>query len=317
MMKRRKFIRNSALSSLALTIPAIRSFGNNFSADYKIPKRVLGKTGEKLSVIGFGGIMLNDNSQDFANELVAKSYELGVNYYDVAPNYGNAEERMGPALEPYRKNCFLACKSHERTAAGAQKNLEDSLRKLRTDHFDLYQLHALSSVDEVEQVFAPGGAMETFVKAKKEGKVKHLGFSAHSVDAALLAMNNYDFDSVLFPINFACWHAGDFGPQVFAEAEKRGMGILALKAMALTRLKDGEQKLYKNVWYRPILEEDIMKMALKFTLSKNVAAAIPPGKNTLFLKALEFMNEYEPISGEETDELLELANVTSPVFMHA
>jgi predicted aldo/keto reductase-like oxidoreductase len=316
-MERRKFIRNSALGSLALTIPAIRSFGNNFSPNYQIPKRVLGKTGEKLSVIGFGGIMLNNNPQDFANELVAKAYELGVNYYDVAPNYGNAEERLGPALEPYRKNCFLACKSHERSAEGAKKNLEDSLRKLRTDHFDLYQLHALSSVDEVEEVFGSNGAMETFVKAKKDGKVKHLGFSAHSVDAALLAMNNYDFDSILFPINFACWHAGDFGPQVFAEAEKRGMGILALKAMALTRLKEGEEKLYKNVWYRPILEEDIMKMALKFTLSKNVTAAVPPGKNTLFLKALEFMDEYEPISGEETDKLLALANVTSPVFMHA
>jgi predicted aldo/keto reductase-like oxidoreductase len=316
-MKRRKFIRNSALGGLALTIPAIRSFGSNFSPDYQIPKRVLGKTGEKLSVIGFGGIMLNDNPQDFANELVSKAYELGVNYYDVAPNYGNAEERLGPALEPYREDCFLACKSHERSAEGAQKNLEDSLRKLRTDHFDLYQLHALSSVDEVEEVFGPNGAMETFVKAKKDGKVKHLGFSAHSVDAALLAMNNYDFDSVLFPINFACWHAGDFGPQIFAEAEKRGMGILALKSMALTRLKDGEEKLYKNVWYRPILEEDIMKMALKFTLSKDITAAVPPGKNTLFLKALEFMNEYEPISGEETDKLLALANVTSPVFMHA
>lgn len=316
-MKRRKFIRNSALGGLALTIPAIRSFGNNFSPDYKIPKRVLGKTGEKLSVIGFGGIMLNDNPQDFANELVSKAYELGVNYYDVAPNYGNAEERLGPALEPYRKNCFLACKSHERSAEGAQKNLEDSLRKLRTDHFDLYQLHALSSVDEVNQVFGPNGAMDTFVKAKKDGKVKHLGFSAHSVDAALLAMNNYDFDSVLFPINFACWHAGDFGPQVFAEAEKRGMGILALKSMALTRLTDGEEKFYKNVWYKPILEEDIMKMALKYTLSKNITATVPPGKNTLFLKALEFMNDYEPISGEETDKLLALANVTKPVFMHA
>src|SRR6056297_2484652 len=176
MMKRRKFIRNSALSSLALTIPAIRSFGNNFSADYHIPKRVLGKTGEKLSVIGFGGIMLNDNPQDFANELVAKAYELGVNYYDVAPTYGNAEERLGPALKPYRKDCFLACKTHERDADGARKNLEDSLRKLETDHFDLYQLHALSSVEDVEQVFAPGGAMETIVKAKKDGLINHIGF---------------------------------------------------------------------------------------------------------------------------------------------
>lgn len=316
-MKRRNFIRNSALGTLALTIPAIRSFGNNFSADYNLPRRVLGKTGEKLSVIGFGAIMLNDNPQDFANELVAKAYELGVNYYDVAPNYGNAQEKLGPALKPYRKNCFLACKTHERGAEGAQRTLEDSLKKLETDYFDLYQLHALSSVDQVNQVFGPGGAMETVVKAKKEGKIKHVGFSAHSVEAALLAMNNYDFDSILFPINFACWHTGDFGPQVYAEAEKRGMGILALKAMALTPLEQGEQKFDKNVWYRPIQDEEIMKMALKFTLSKNITAAVPPGKNTLFLKALEFMNEFEPISGEETNKLLALAKTTKPIFMHA
>lgn len=316
-MKRRIFIKNSALGAMALTIPAIRSFGNNFSADYKIPRRVLGKTGEKLSVIGFGGIMLNDNPQDFANEIVAKSFDLGVNYYDVAPNYGNAQEKLGPALKPYRKNCFLACKTHERTAEGAQKNLEDSLIKLETDHFDLYQLHALSSVEQVEQAFGPNGAMETVVKAKKEGKIKHVGFSAHSVDAAILAMKNYDFDSILFPINFVCWNAGNFGPQVFAEAEKRGMGILALKAMALTPLEKGEPKYDKNVWYQPIHDEQVMKMALKYTLSKNITAAVPPGKNTLFLKALEFMNDYQPISEKETTELLALAKATKPIFMHA
>lgn len=316
-MKRRLFIRNSALSAMALSIPAIRSFGNNFSADYQIPKRVLGKTGEKLSVIGFGGIMLNDNPQDFANELVSKAYDLGVNYYDVAPNYGNAQEKLGPALKPYRKNCFLACKTHERDAVGAQKNLEESFKLLKTDYFDLYQLHALSSVEQVEKAFGPGGAMETVVKAKKDGKIKHVGFSAHSVDAAMLAMKNYDFDSILFPINFVCWNSGNFGPQVFAEAEKRGMGVLALKAMALTRLEKDEEKLYKNVWYRPIQDEEIMKMALKYTLSKNITAAVPPGKNTLFLKALEFMNEYKPISNKEETKLLSLAKTTKPIFMHA
>ena len=316
-MKRRIFIRNSALGAMALTIPTIRSFGKNFSANYQIPKRVLGKTGEKLSVIGFGGIMLNDNPQDFANEIVAKAYDLGVNYYDVAPGYGNAQEKLGPALKPYRKNCFLACKTHERSAEGAQKNLEDSLTKLETDHFDLYQLHALSSVADVEKVFAKDGAMETVIKAKRGGKIKHVGFSAHSVDAAMLAMKNYDFDSILFPINFVCWNAGNFGPQVFAEAEKRGMGILALKAMALTPLEQDEPKFDKNVWYRPIQDEEIMKMALKYTLSKNITAAVPPGKNTLFLKALEFMNDYQPINEKETTELLALAKATKPIFMHA
>jgi len=316
-MKRRSFIRNSALGSLALTIPAIRSFGNSFTADFQIPKRILGKTGEELSVIGFGGIMLNNNPQDFANELVAKAYDLGVNYYDVAPNYGNAQEKLGPALKPFRKNSFLACKTHMRDAVGAQNTLEDSLNKLQTDYFDLYQLHALSSVEQVEQVFAVGGAMETIIRAKKEGKIKHVGFSAHSVDAALLAMRNYDFDSILFPINFACWNAGNFGPQVFAEAEKRGMGILALKAMALTSLDEGEKDIFKNVWYRPIKDEEIMKMALKYTLSKNITAAIPPGQSTLFLKALEFMNHFERISEEEMQKLSALSKVTKPIFMHA
>lgn len=316
-MKRRIFIRNSAIGAIAMSIPAIRSFGNNFSADYDLPRRVLGKTGEKLSVIGFGGIMLNDNPQDFANEIVAKAFDLGVNYFDVAPNYGNAQEKLGPALKPYRKNCFLACKTHERTAEGAQKNLDDSLKKLETDHFDLYQLHALSSVDDVNKVFATGGAMETVVKAKKEGKIKYVGFSAHSVNAALLAMKNYDFDSILFPINFACWNAGNFGPQVFAEAEKRGMGILALKAMALTPLEQNEPKFDKNVWYKPIQDEELMKLALKFTLSKNITAAVPPGKSTLFLKALEIMNNYEPITEKETNQLVTLAKNTKPIFMHS
>ena len=316
-MKRRNFIRNSALSTMALTIPAIRSFGSNFSPGYNIPKRTLGKTGEKLSIIGFGGIMLRDNPQDFANEIVAKAYDLGVNYYDVAPAYGNSEERLGPALEPYRKKCFLACKTHLRDAKGAQRTLDESLQKLRTDYFDLYQLHNLTKMEDVEKVFGPNGAMEVVLKARKEGKIKHVGFSSHSAVAALEIMRNYDFDSVLFPMNFVCWHSGDFGPQVYAEAEKRGMGILALKAMALTKLGEDEEKIYKNVWYRPILDEDIMKMALKFTLSKNITAAIPPGKNTLFLKALEFMDKFEPISGEETDKLLAMAKTTEPLFMHA
>ena len=145
--------------------------------------------------------------------MVAKAYELGVNYYDVAPYYGNAEEKLGPALKPFRKNCILACKTRKRNAKEAKTDLESSLTKLQTDYFDLYQLHELRSVEEVEQVFSAGGAMETIVKAKKDGKIKHIGFSAHSVDAALLAMKYFDFDSILFPINFACWNAGNFGPQ--------------------------------------------------------------------------------------------------------
>lgn len=301
---------------MQINLSEIKNFGNNFPSTYNIPKRKLGKTGEELSVIGFGGIMLNDNPQEFANEIVAKAFDLGVNYFDVSPRYGNAEKRLGPALKPYRKNCFLACKTRERDAIGARKKLENSLKTLQTDHFNLYQLHELSSVAEVEQAFGPNGAMETLVQAKQEGKIKHIGFSAHHVDAALLAMQMFDFDSILFPINFACWNAGNFGPQVFAEAEKREMGILALKSMALTHLPEGQDLIFKNCWYKPIDDEAVMKMALRYTLSKNVTAAIPPGQYTLFLKALEFMNDFNTITEEETQKLLALSKNTAPVFMH-
>jgi len=294
----------------------IKSFGNDFSPNYSIPKRGLGKTGDKLSIIGFGGIMLNDNSQDFANSIVAKAFELGVNYFDVSPKYGNAEERLGPALKSFRKDCFLACKTRERDAKGAQKDLDNSLKTLQTDYFDLYQLHELSSVEEAEQALGDGGALETIIKAKQQGKIKHIGFSAHSVDAAMFALKNYDFDSILFPINFACWNAGNFGPQIFAEAEKQGLGILALKAMALTTIKEGDDLVFKNTWYRPISDEQIMRMALKYTLSKSVTAAIPPGESTLFLKALEFLNDFKTITEEETQQLLSLAKDTKPVFIH-
>lgn len=315
-MERRSFIKTTALTSMALSIPVIRSFGSNFPAGFQLPKRIMGKTGERLSVIGFPGIMVNDQTPEFVSEIVSKAWEMGCNYYDVAPSYGNAEAKLGPALKQYRKNAFLACKTGQKEAKGAERELNASFKHLETDWFDLYQLHALSSVEDVERCFAPGGMMEVVEKAKKAGKIRYVGFSAHSVDAALLAMSKYDFDTVMFPINFATWHAGDFGPQVYQKAVEKNMGILALKAMALTRLKQGEEKYDKNVWYTPVTDEETMKMALKFTLSKEVTAAITPGKSTLFLKAIEFMKDYQPITDSESEKLVNLARVTEPLFRH-
>ncbi len=313
-MKRKEFIQATAISSLALTIPMIRAFGRDFPGQYQLPKRVLGSTGEKVSAIAFGGIMLNDNPQDFANEIVAKAWEMGVNYYDIAPGYGNAQEKLGPALKPYREKAFLACKTGRRDAAGAKAELEDSLRKLETGYFELYQLHAINSVEDVEKAFGEKGAMKTFIRAKEEGQVKYLGFSAHSVAAALRAMELYPFDTAMFPINFAAWSAGDFGPQIFDLAEKKKMGIIALKAMALTLNQPRDTPYDKNVWYRPITNDKLMDMALRFSLSKNIATAIPPGKSTLFFKALEIMKTYKPVTPSEISQLEALAARTIPVF---
>ncbi len=313
-MKRRTFIRNTAITGLAMSIPKVDSIAEPIQPKGDFPRRRLGRAPDELSILGFGGIMLNNNSQEFANENVSKAYDLGINYFDVAPSYGNAQERMGPALKPYRKNCFLACKTTERTREGAEKELNESLRMLQTDHVDLYQLHAITTKEDVETAFGPNGAMELFLKARQDGKVRHIGFSAHSVDAALLALEKFDFDTILFPFNFACWYHGNFGPQVFEKARSRNMGILALKSMALARLADHEPKVFPNVWYKPIIDDETMNLALRYTLSKELTAAIPPGESTLFWKAYAIAAGFKPITDEEKARLVALAANTEPVF---
>jgi predicted aldo/keto reductase-like oxidoreductase len=197
-----------------------------------IPRRALGKTGEKLSIIGFAGIVVMENSPSFASNIVAEAVDRGINYFDVAPTYGNAQERLGLALQPYRDKVFLACKEEDWSREGSAKLLDESLRLLRTDHVDLYQFHALSKMSDLEQIFGPKGAMETFEAARKSGKLRFIGFSAHSVEVALAAMDRYHFDTILFPINFVLYSQAKFGPQVLEKARQKEMGIMALKGMA-------------------------------------------------------------------------------------
>jgi len=312
-MKRRIFLRNAGIGSLALTLPSFKSPDEKLS-DKLVPRRKLGRMDDHLSILGFGGIMLNKNPQEFANENIAKAFDHGINYYDVAPSYGDAQDRMGPALKPYRDKCFLACKTTKRDKAGAESELNNSLEKLMTDHFDLYQLHALTTVDEVNKVFAKDGAMEAVLQAKRDGKIRHIGFSAHSVEAALHAMELFDFDTVLFPLNFVCWNTGNFGPQVFEKAKQRNMGILALKSMALTKLKKGEENVYPNCWYRPVMDDAILNMAFRYTLSLDITAAVSPGAAELFWKGVEIAKNFTPLKKMEREKLLALAKNTEPVF---
>ena len=149
-------------------------------------KRPYGATGESLSLIGFGGIVVMGAEQAEADRRVRAAFERGINYFDVAPSYGDAQDRLGPALVGLREQVFLACKTGKRDKAGAAAELRDSLKSLQTDRFDLYQLHAVSSVEEAETCLAPGGALEAFLEARDAGLVRYLGFSAHSAEAALL-----------------------------------------------------------------------------------------------------------------------------------
>jgi aryl-alcohol dehydrogenase-like predicted oxidoreductase len=271
----------------------------------QIPKRLY-RDKVELSIIGLGGMTLLGMEQKAVDALIAESIEQGVNYFDVAPFYGSgeAEQKMGAALKPHRKTIFLACKTLERSARGAREELEQSLRQLHTDHFDLYQFHAVSDLGDVEDIFAAGGACETFLQARKQGKIRYVGFSAHSVDAALAMFERFRFDSVLFPVNFVCYARGNFGPQVVEKARQLGVARLAIKAMAHGPWRKNDEKKYPNCWYRPIEDEEMARMALRFTLSEDVTSAVPPGDEKLFRMALKLARDFSPLDPEDRRELL-------------
>ena len=316
-MKRRDFVVGAAGAGAALSVfPAGLQGLEREKGPGGLERRALGKTGEKLSVIGFGGIVVTKATTEQAAERVRAAIEAGVNYFDVAPSYGNAEDMLGPALEPHRKGVFLACKTQGRTKEAATAELESSLRKMRTDHFDLYQHHAVTKKADVETILGPGGAMEAFEAAKKAGKVRFLGFSAHSVEAATALMEGYAFDTILFPVNYATWHAGGFGPQVLAKAKEKGMGILCLKAMAKGPWPQGAPKRYAKCWYEPLDTPEAAALGLRFTLSHPVTAAIPPGDETLFALALKLAAGFEPLSAAEVEAIKAKGLAAAPLFRY-
>jgi predicted aldo/keto reductase-like oxidoreductase len=282
-IERRTFLKQASLGAMVGCFPASLSGIERTSGP--LERRALGRTGERLSIIGFGGIVVMNATPAQAADRVAHAIDRGVNYFDVAPSYGNAEAMLGPALAPYRKHVFLACKTEERTKDGASRELEESLGRLRTDHVDLYQLHAVTSTEDVRTILGPGGALEAFA-----------------------------FDTILFPVNFATWHAGHFGPQVLEAAARKQMGILALKAMARRPWPEGARKTHEKCWYEPLDDAAAAAEGLRFTLSHPVTAAIPPGDENLFALALDLAAGFQPLSASEAEAIKQKGLATTPIF---
>jgi len=266
--------------------------------------RVLGCTGKRLSVIGFGGLVVCDVSPADAARHVARAIGRGINYFDVAPSYGNAEERLGPAIEPHRERVFLACKTTQRLAKEADAELHRSLERLKCRHFDLYQFHGVSSLAEAEQILSPGGALEAFIAARERGLIRHIGFSAHSEEAALRLLDAFAFDSMLLPINLFCWRDGAFGPRVCEKALEKGVGILALKALAKRPLRKGEQKKWPKCWYVPIDTAPEARAAIAFTLSLPVTSAVSPSHAELLWLACDAADALAGRTGAASHETL-------------
>jgi aryl-alcohol dehydrogenase-like predicted oxidoreductase len=296
-MDRREFLKTTSLLGAAA---ALGDGGVDASAA-QVPQRVLGKTGEKVSVVGLGGITVMSSTQEETDQIVGFALDHGVNYFDVAPSYGHAEERYGPALERHRDHIFLACKTLERDKAGAGKELRTSLTRLRTDHLDLYQVHALNSIAEVDKVLGPGGAIEAFAEARAQGLIRFIGFSAHSAEAALDALRRFDFDTVMFPINWVGYYKKDFGPQVVAAARAKKMGIIAIKAVAPLAAAPAAEAVAGGL---PALSEnELTALGLRFALTEPITAALPRGHAPTFRQAVAVAAEFRALSESERREM--------------
>ena len=276
--------------------------------------RDYGTTGQQLSIIGFAGIVIKEETTEDSARYVSWAIDQGINYFDVAPGYGNAQNMLGPALDQYRNDVFLACKTKYRTGLEARIDLENSLKLLRTDYFDLYQMHAMTTEEDLEVATGPGGALEVISKARDEGLIKHIGFSVHSAELAVELMGRFQFDSVLFPVNFTTWFEAGFGPQIMDKAKKSGVTRLALKGAAHHNLKEGDNRSRAKCWYVPIEDRDLMKLALRWTLSQPITAAIPPGDPELWQMAVEVAQELTPITADEEAILRNEAKNLMPLF---
>lgn len=188
----------------------------------------LGKTELIVSELGFGGIPIIPLPFDDAVEMVRSCYEKGITFFDTANMYGDSEKKIGAALEPVRDKVVIATKTLARDAEGAAKHIAFSLDNLQTEYLDLYQLHNVTRDDELKQILSPEGAMTAVRAAMAEGKIRHLGFSSHNLDAAIRICRTGLFSTIQFPFNFI---EKDAANELFQLAADLDMGILAMKPL--------------------------------------------------------------------------------------
>lgn len=269
--------------------------------------RPLGKTGYDVSGVVYGGVISTDVPQADSDRYVAWSIDQGVNYFDIAPSYGNGEEQLGKSLKPYRNGVYLACKTTERSREVALKDINRSMELLHTDHFDLFQLHAMTTPEDVEAAFASGGIMELLLQMKQQGVIRKLGFSAHSEQAALKCLALYDFDTVLFPTSYQLDMNEGIGRALKAEKEKKGFGLLGMKSLIDRAWKNDQEKQqsgYLKSWCRPFsADEGPLRIAgMKYAVQHLGAdVLVPPGNFECYAFMVEHVKQAfnDPLFADE------------------
>lgn len=313
-INRREFLRSAAVTAAAAAI----STSAGAAQKQTLARRRFGRTDIEVSVVAFSGLMLSAMTQERADKAVARAVEEGVNIFDVAPAYGSAEEKMGPALKPFRKNVFLCCKTRQRTAEGAAKELKRSFERLQTDHFDLYQLHAIVDVQkDVEAALGRGGAMETILAAKKAGQIRYIGITAHTTEAAVAAMEKFDFDSIMFPLNLVSFHTGDFGPKILQTAVSKGMAVLAIKPLCRQEWPSADYRKasrFRNMWYEPISDAAEAELAVRWALSQPITTILPPANEEVFFLATQTALGFRPLDEPAAEQVKALAGKLKPLF---
>ncbi|MFX1299268.1 MAG: aldo/keto reductase [Promethearchaeota archaeon] len=281
--------------------------------------RIFGKTGARISILAMGGCGLGYVDQDEADKAVKLAMDHGINMIDVAPTYGNAELRLYPWIQKYRNNFFLAEKTGVRTKKKAWRQLNRSLQRLGTKYFDLYQFHAVSSLDELDQILGKDGAMEAFKEAKETGLIKHIGITVHEDIRVLqkaLELSD-DFDTVLLPVYVAAIvnpnPVNDF-KSILQITRDKNIGVTAIKAISRGRWRSDHHYL---TWYEPLDNQELINQAVWFTLSQEgVTTYSLPCDVRLWPLVLDAVKRYRRLDDEEQEKIVELARIHNfqPLF---
>ena len=253
--------------------------------------RRLGRLGHESSVLIYGGAALGAVSQDVADRSIQEALDGGINHFDVAANYGDAELRLGPWMPGIRGRVFLATKTQERDADAAYRQINASLERLRVDSVDLLQLHAVGDQAELDRVTRRGGALDAATRARDEGLVKAVGITGHGHEAPathLEALRRFPFETVLTPLNFVL--AQDEGYRrdyeaLVAEVQRQDAGLMTIKTVSRRNWPRPEQATYAT-WYEPFDDQERITAAVAWVLAHEEVAGIPTAGDVRLLPLL-------------------------------
>jgi len=281
-------------------------------------KRRLGKTEHMSSILTFGAAALWQVSQAAADSAIELAVSREINHFDVAPMYGEAEFRLGPWMEKNHKKVFLACKTHQRGKKTAWESIKRSLDRLRVDYFDLFQLHGVNDLETLNVILSPIGALEAVLEAKQQGLVRHIGITGHRPYVLCEALNHFDFETVLFPLNrVLAAHFNDFNDYndyrpLLDLVSQRDIGTIAIKSVT-KRPWEGTMHMYKT-WYEPFDKVSDIQKSVNFTLSQGVTTIAMAGDLSLWPTIIEAGERFQPMNQDEQSKALVEVEKYPPPF---